>query len=162
MGEHVVQFYDHESDLARAMGGYLTQALHLDTSVIDAATARFGAGADSPLAARRFVSSVLNRQPYEGRVALADARLVVSELATNAVIHAGTPFAVSVRHTGSAVRISVRDWNPTRPVVRNGGPASLTGRGLHFVAMVAETWGVDDDPDGKITWAELPLSQGSS
>lgn len=136
----------------------LHDVCQLHTAVIDAATARFAAGADSPLAARRFISSVLTRWPYEGRVALADARLVVSELATNAVIHAGTPFAVSVRHTGSAVRISVRDWSPTPPVMRNGGPASLTGRGLRLVARVAEAWGVDDDPDGKITWAELPLS----
>lgn len=130
----------------------------LHTCVIDAATARLAAGADSPLAARRFVSSVLSRRPYEGRVELRDARLVVSELATNAVIHAATPFVVSVRCTGSAVRISVRDWNPSRPVLRGGDFASLSGRGLHLVAAIAEAWGVEDDPDGKTIWAELPLS----
>jgi hypothetical protein len=129
----------------------------LHTCVIEEATARFAPSADAPLAARRFVSSVLTRRPYEDRVHLADARLVVSELASNAVIHAGTAFAVSVRYTGAAVRISVRDESPTQPVVRNGGPASLSGRGLHLVAAMAEAWGVDTGPDGKTVWAELPL-----
>ncbi|HTX12340.1 MAG TPA: MEDS domain-containing protein [Solirubrobacteraceae bacterium] len=135
----------------------LHDVCHLHTCVIEEATARFAAGADGPLAARRFASSVLTRRPYEDRVHLADARLLVSELATNAVIHAGTPFTVSIRYTGSSVRISVRDWNPTQPVLRNGGPASLSGRGLHLVAAMAEAWGVDDGPDGKTVWAELPL-----
>jgi anti-sigma regulatory factor (Ser/Thr protein kinase) len=129
----------------------------LHTCVIEEATARFAASADAPLAARRFVSSVLTRRPYEDRVHLADARLVVSELASNAVIHAGTPFAVSIRYTGSAVRISVRDESATRPVLRNGGPASLSGRGLRLVAAMAEAWGTDGGPDGKTVWAELPL-----
>ncbi len=135
----------------------LHDVCRLHTRVMDAATARFAAGADAPLAARRFLSSVLSRRPYEGRVPLGDARLVVSELASNAVIHAGTPFAVSVRYTGSAVRISVRDWSPTQPVLRNGGPASLSGRGLHLVGAMAEAWGVDAGPDGKTVWAELPF-----
>jgi anti-sigma regulatory factor (Ser/Thr protein kinase) len=135
----------------------LYSVCHLHTCVIEEATARFAAGAEAPLAARRFVSSVLTRRPYEDRVDLGDARLVVSELASNAVLHAGAPFSVSVRYTGSAVRISVRDWSPTKPVLRNGGPASLSGRGLHLVAAMAESWGVDSDPDGKAVWAELPL-----
>jgi anti-sigma regulatory factor (Ser/Thr protein kinase) len=135
----------------------LHDVCHLHTCVIEEATARFAAAADAPLAARRFVSSVLTRRPYEDRVDLTDARLVLSELATNAVLHAGTPFAVSVRSTGSVVRISVRDGSLTRPVLRNGGPASLSGRGLHLVAAMAQSWGVDAGPDGKTVWAELPL-----
>jgi anti-sigma regulatory factor (Ser/Thr protein kinase) len=135
----------------------LHDVCRLHTGVIDEATARFAAVADAPLASRRFVSSVLTRRPYEDRVHLADARLVVSELASNAVLHASTPFAVSVRSTGSAVRISVRDESPTRPVMRNGGPASLSGRGLHLVAAMADDWGVDAGADGKTVWAELPL-----
>jgi MEDS: MEthanogen/methylotroph, DcmR Sensory domain len=67
----------------------LHEVCHLHTCVIDEATARFAAGADGPLAARRFVSSVLTRRPYENRVYLGDARVVVSELASNAVLHDG-------------------------------------------------------------------------
>lgn len=138
----------------------LHEVCHLHTSVIDEATARFAAGADAPLAARRFVSSVLARRPYEGRVQTGDIRLLVSELATNAVIHARSPFSVSVRCVGSAVRISVRDSSPMRPVLRDGGVTSLSGRGLHLVDALADAWGVDADVDGKTIWAELPLSVG--
>jgi anti-sigma regulatory factor (Ser/Thr protein kinase) len=86
-----------------------------------------------------------------------DAKLLVSELATNAVIHAGAPFAVSVRADGSTVRISIRDWSTMRPRLRDAGPAALSGRGLRLVDALADGWGVDADPDGKTVWAELPL-----
>ena len=135
----------------------LREVCHLHTSVMSEATAHFAAGVDGPLAARRFVSSVLARRPYEGRVDPCDAKLLVSELATNAVIHTGTPFAVSVRCDGSTVRIGVRDWSPVRPALRNSGPNSLSGRGLHLVAALAGDWGVDSDPDGKTVWADLAL-----
>jgi anti-sigma regulatory factor (Ser/Thr protein kinase) len=135
----------------------LHEVCHLHTCVIDEATARFVAGADAPLAARRFVSSVLARRPYQGRVKPADAKLVISELATNAVVHAGTPFTISLRPNGSTLRISVRDWSLARPIVRNSGLTDLSGRGLHLVAAMAHKWGVEADPDGKTVWAELPL-----
>jgi anti-sigma regulatory factor (Ser/Thr protein kinase) len=149
--------YRGDSLAAHEHGDKLHEVCHLHTSVIDEATARFAAGADASLAARWFVSGVLARQPYEGRVNAGDAKLVVSELAANAVIHAGTPFTVSVRCDGPAVRISVRDWSPARPALRNSGPNSLSGRGLHLVAALANDWGVDSDPDGKTVWADLSL-----
>ena len=146
---HSLAVHEHAAELH--------EVCHLHTSVIDAATARFPAGADAPLAARRFVSSVLERQPYEGRVATADAKLVISELATNAVLHAGTPFSVTVRPNGSTVRISVRDWSAAQPLMRNGSLTALSGRGLHLVAALADDWGCETDRDGKSVWADLPL-----
>jgi anti-sigma regulatory factor (Ser/Thr protein kinase) len=135
----------------------LHEVCHLHTCVIDEAKARFVAGADAPLAARRFVSSVLARRPYKGRVKPSDAKLVISELATNAVVHAGTPFTVSLRPNGSTLRISVRDWSAARPLVRNAELSDLSGRGLYLVAAMAHEWGVEADPDGKTVWADLPL-----
>jgi len=135
----------------------LHEVCHLHTAVVDAATARFRAGPDAPFAARRFVKSLLECRPYDDRAPADDAQLVVSELATNAVIHAGSPFSVSVRYDGSAVRIAVHDWNPTLPVLRRGGPMAVSGRGLHLVNMLARDWGVEPTPDGKTVWAELPL-----
>lgn len=138
-----------------------TAALHevcrLHTAVVDDASARFRAGPDAPFAARGFVAGLLRRRPYGDRVAAGDAQLVISELATNAVIHAGTPFSVGVRCDGSAVRISVHDWSSMQPVMRNGGPTALSGRGLRLIAMVSQLWGVEYGPDGKTVWAELPL-----
>jgi anti-sigma regulatory factor (Ser/Thr protein kinase) len=136
----------------------LHEVCHLHTAVVDASTARFRAGPDAPSAARRFVNALLGCRPYDDRAPTDDAQLVVSELATNAVMHAGSPFSVSVRYDGSAIRIAVHDWNPMLPVLRNGGPAAPSGRGLHLVRMLARDWGVERSPDGKTVWAELALS----
>jgi MEDS: MEthanogen/methylotroph, DcmR Sensory domain/Histidine kinase-like ATPase domain len=135
----------------------LHEVCRLHTAVIDEAKARFRAGPDAPLAARRFVAGLLSRRPYGDRVDADDAQLVVSELATNAVIHAGTPFSVAVRSDGSSVRIAVHDWSSMQPVVRDGNPSATSGRGLRLIAMVSHAWGVEFGPDGKTVWAELPL-----
>jgi anti-sigma regulatory factor (Ser/Thr protein kinase) len=149
--------YHCDSPAMHAHADALHEVCDLHTGVVDEAAARFEARADAPLAARRFVSSVLARRPYEGRASAPDAQLVVSELATNAVVHAGGTFSVSVRYRGSAMRISVRDKSPAAPILRNYEPASLSGRGLPLVAMIAEDWGVETSPDGKTVWAELAL-----
>jgi hypothetical protein len=145
-----------------AAGEEHADALHevcrLHTAVIDDAKARFRAGPDAPLAARRFLAGLLGRRPYGGRVDPHDAQLVVSELATNAVIHAGTPFSVGVRYDGSVVRISVQDWSSSQPIMRESKPGALSGRGLRLIAMVSRAWGIDYGPDGKTVWAELALA----
>jgi len=145
-----------------ATGEQHAEALHevcrLHTAVIDEAKARFRAGPDAPLAARRFVGGLLGRRPYGDRVNPDDAQLVVSELATNAVIHAGTPFSVAVRSDGSAVRISVQDWSELQPVMREESAVALAGRGLRLIAMVSRSWGVEYGPDGKTVWADLALA----
>lgn len=135
----------------------LHEVCRLHTAVLDDAKARFRAGPDAPFAARRFVAGLLGRRPYGNRVDPNDAQLVVSELTTNAVIHAGTPFSVAVRSDDSSVRISVQDWSSTQPVMREDNPVALAGRGLRLIAMVSRAWGVEYGPDGKTVWAELPL-----
>jgi anti-sigma regulatory factor (Ser/Thr protein kinase) len=145
-----------------AAGAEHAEALHevcrLHTAVIDDATARFRAGPDAAFAARRFLAGLLGRRPYGDRVDRHDAELVVSELATNAVIHAGTPFTVGVRYDGSALRISVQDWSSTQPIMRESNPHALSGRGLRLIATVSRAWGIDYGPDGKTVWAELALA----
>ncbi|MBV9366256.1 MAG: MEDS domain-containing protein [Solirubrobacterales bacterium] len=142
-------------------GAEHAEALHevcqLHSAVMPDAAARFHAGADAPRAARRFVMSTLERSAYGERVSVDDVQLVVSELATNAVIHAGSAFSVSVRCADDAIRIAVQDWSSTWPQLRGGSPAARSGRGLHLVGAVAREWGVEPAPDGKTVWAELPL-----
>jgi anti-sigma regulatory factor (Ser/Thr protein kinase) len=147
----------------RSVGGEehadaLHEVCELHTGVVDDARARFRAGPDAPFAARRFVSGLLERRPYGARVSAENVKLVVSELATNAVIHAGTPFSVSVRCDGSAVRISVQDSNSAPPVMRDPAPTAPSGRGLRLVAALARGWGVERARDGKTVWAELALA----
>ncbi len=87
-----------------------------------------------------------------------DVRTVVSELATNAVLHARTVFTVELTITAGSIRIAVTDQSPTKPrLSRYSGQDATTGRGLRIVAELSSTWGVKDSGTSKTTWCELPL-----
>jgi anti-sigma regulatory factor (Ser/Thr protein kinase) len=109
----------------------------------------------SPLAARRLVRGALRDWHLEH---LTDAAtLLVSELATNAVLHARTPFSVRVERTAATVRITVLDCSGAGPARRSHGLGASTGRGLALVATLAESWGTRTDvqPWSKAVWCEL-------
>jgi hypothetical protein len=104
-------------------------------------------------AARRFVLEVLRSW---GETALTiDAALVASELATNAVAHAASPFRVRLHRVGSTVRIELEDVGPARPEAREAKPEDFGGRGVAIVEQVSVRWGCDVHPDHKTVWAEL-------
>jgi hypothetical protein len=104
-------------------------------------------------AARCFVADTLNSWGLEKLID--DGSVVVSELVTNAIIHADSDFAVSLSSHGDAVRLSVRDNSPIVPVVRTPLPVAISGRGLRMVAALARRWGTDLEGEGKVVWAEL-------
>jgi len=81
--------------------------------------------------------------------------MAVSELASNSVLHARTPFEVCVERLADGVRVEVRDESPTLPVERTADPAAVTGRGLLIVASVSRAWGADATADGKVVWFEI-------
>ncbi|MFF7946923.1 SpoIIE family protein phosphatase [Streptomyces griseorubiginosus] len=91
-----------------------------------------------------------------------DAVVVVSELVTNAVVHAGTEVELDGRleaHTGALV-IEVLDHHPSR-APRDGDtetPYGIPeyGRGLRLVAALAESWGITYRTGAKTVWARLP------
>ena len=82
-----------------------------------------------------------------------DAVLVLSELVTNAIVHAAAGCTVEVRHRDDLLRLEVRDRSPQAPVMRLVGPSDVGGRGLHVVDAVAEAWGWEPTADGKRVWA---------
>lgn len=88
--------------------------------------------------------------------------LVVSELASNAVLHAGTPFTVRVRRGHDVVRVEVADRSAARPAPRPLDPTAVSGRGLAIVESLASAWGVQPSGAGKCVWAELPLHVGAA
>lgn len=104
-------------------------------------------------AARCFVVDTLKSWGLDELVD--DGSIVVSELVTNAIIHAESDFAVSLSSHGDAVRLSVRDHSPVAPVMRSPLPVAISGRGLRMVTALARRWGTDVDSDGKVVWAEL-------
>jgi anti-sigma regulatory factor (Ser/Thr protein kinase) len=104
--------------------------------------------------ARRFVTATLQAW---GRADVVEAAAVIAaELASNAVVHAGTEFAVSVsRGADGSVRVAVRDGSPRMPRPRQALPTDGSGRGLRLVEAFAADWGADPLPDGKVVWARL-------
>ena len=87
-----------------------------------------------------------------------DAEMLVSELATNALLHANTQFEVMVLRTGDTVRVTVTDGSTALPRRRSFGSESTTGRGLRLVASMSSAWGVEEQAGGKAVWFELPAA----
>jgi anti-sigma regulatory factor (Ser/Thr protein kinase) len=102
-------------------------------------------------AARRFVVASLGAGDEVAELAV----LLVSELASNAVLHAQTPFEVAVHVGDERLRVEVSDADPTMPSLKTYLRDSITGRGLHMVAASADRWGFDARRDGKVVWFEL-------
>jgi anti-sigma regulatory factor (Ser/Thr protein kinase) len=108
----------------------------------------------APADARHRLAEALAHQGHP-RALLDDARIVVTELAANAVVHAGSPFSVCVRGDGGRVRIGVRDNSRAMPAPQEPSAVRLSGRGLQLVSAIASRWGVEPLVDGKVVWADL-------
>ncbi len=120
------------------------------------ATLTLSAVTESVPAARRFVRESLTTLDAAG--ACDDAVALVSELATNAVIHARTPYTIVVSRAGRAVRVAVRDQSPVIPRRRAYGVDATTGRGLRLVATMSSDWGIEAERGGKVVWFEVPCN----
>jgi anti-sigma regulatory factor (Ser/Thr protein kinase) len=136
---------------------------------------RLAAETASVPGARRFVCDGLADW---GRPALVDdAALCVTEMAANAALHSGSRFMDVILHDlAGPVRVAVEDEGAAVPVeaVRPAvAPAvdddsdawsldeqPTTGRGLAIVSMIAESWGVEETPHGRVIWADLGATQG--
>jgi hypothetical protein len=133
---------------AGASGPETEKRLWLGLSPVDSAAA----------SARRLVDRACAQW---GLPALRDtARLIVTELVSNAVRH-GTVTAtaaveVTLARRAGAVYVSVRDRSRRLP--RPGGPVPPTvegGRGLLVVGLMSRAWGATPTSDGKVVWASL-------
>lgn len=115
----------------------------------------FSPAVTSPRGARVFVADLLRRWGLEGQVEAAS--IIVSELSTNGVLHAATPFEVDLSQRGGVVRIAVHDASPAPPVVVEPAISEAGGRGLGIVAALACGWGVETEATGKTVWADLEI-----
>ncbi|MFH8606315.1 SpoIIE family protein phosphatase [Streptomyces sp. NPDC018029] len=131
----------------------------------------------APAAARRFVRAALADWTELGVPAAAgitdrladDSVLLVSELVTNAVVHAGTAVELLCRlddalpdESSDAVVIEVSDHHPSRAVRSEQGPPPSSGtpeygRGLQLVATLSGSWGITYRTGVKTVWARLPV-----
>jgi len=120
---------------------------------IDPVTARFPPQRASVAAARQFVTDALVDAGVTS--VLHDARLLVSELATNAVVHANTDFSVSIHVSAGRVYVEVRDGDPTELDLEELPPLpepASRGQGLRIVGRVAGSWGARVEDHGKVIW----------
>ena len=101
--------------------------------------------------ARQFVASTLTAGDEVGELAV----LLVSELASNAVLHARTSFELVVDDDFERLRVEVHDNSPVLPTLKDYVAESVTGRGLHIVASSADNWGFEASDRGKVVWFEL-------
>ena len=116
-------------------------------------------GTNSPAVARNAVSEFLRREGRSGITA--DVVLVVSELATNAVLHGRPPMELHVTCTRGRLRVEVEDAAPLddapRPSAAIPDTFATQGRGLDIVAAFSHETGVTHRAGGKSVWAEWEL-----
>lgn len=105
---------------------------------------------------RGFVATSLVRHGLS--VMVDDAVLVVSELTTNVVLHARTPFLVSLSRAEKHLLLEVTDASSAQPLLAWSDPLGTSGRGLAIVEVLSQAWGVDNATNGaKRVWASLPI-----
>lgn len=116
---------------------------------------RFDATPEAVREARAFLqTTIADRVPPDARD---DLTLALSELATNAVRHAQTPFEVVVETNGH-IRIEVEDHSTDAPVPT--APSDEGGRGLSIVDQLCDRWGVHIAREKKCVWCERDLPDG--
>ena len=102
--------------------------------------------------ARGFTADVLADDGVEASV-IEVAVLLVSELVTNAVVHARAPICLAVHTDAHWVRIEVEDPGHRRPVLR--ALDAVDGRGLRVVDKLATDWGTERRATHKVVWFEI-------
>ena len=117
--------------------------------------------AQAPGQARRFLAGELVNK---GLAALRDVgELLLSELVTNAVVHAASEVVVEVEIDEAGVLVRVRDAD-TGPLVGRAGAGSELdegGRGFMLVDRLADMWGTEHSGGRKTVWFRL-LREGKS
>lgn len=116
----------------------------------------FLATASAPARVRAFVREALRH--WDEDVLFGVASVVAAELATNATVHARSPFRVTLTRTDDAIRIAARDTSTVKPEHLGRDLHRTGGRGIAIVAAVSSAWGAEVEPGGKVVWAELARS----
>ena len=88
------------------------------------------------------------------------AALIVTELTTNAILHAKSAYVLTLEHSAGSLRIAVSDFAPeTALELQLPDLGATRGRGLPLVDALATDWGVTADEQGlmKTVWCSLAL-----
>jgi anti-sigma regulatory factor (Ser/Thr protein kinase) len=121
--------------------------------VTESAETVFPAVPESVGAARRFTRAALRRHAINPET-VDIAILLVSELATNAIVHASSTVRLRIR-VGDELRIEVSDVSSDGPEVTAGDSERESGRGLELVSSLADGWDWSPRAEGKVVWFAL-------
>ncbi|RKS80315.1 PAS domain S-box-containing protein [Motilibacter peucedani] len=114
----------------------------------------FAATPESVPEARRVLRGALSAWNLDELVD--GAAVVVTELLTNAVLHACEPIRLVLEpHGERGLRIEVHDGSPHMPLRPRADTDATTGRGMGLVALLAEHWGAEPEGEGKLVWCEI-------
>lgn len=106
--------------------------------------------ADGVAIARNHVRSAL--QSHDPDI-VDTVSLLVSELVTNALLHADSRPRLRIEHSADSVRVTVDDQSNNSPEVRHPSPTDgKRGRGLLLVDALASSWGWEPRAVGKCVW----------
>jgi anti-sigma regulatory factor (Ser/Thr protein kinase) len=103
--------------------------------------------------ARRFLRDALAEWNTDGYELAAPQ--VLTELATNAALHARSAYTVHLRLEPGGLLIEVTDSSPALPQQRHYDAGATTGRGIALVEALSEAWGVEASPTGKTVWCRV-------
>ena len=132
-----------------------------DSAVSSAVTTSLASDSCAPGSARHELEAFAADLPA---ARMNEARILVTELVTNSVLHAsGTSIEFTLRLTPAHLAIEVSDGGgPTRPELVTGGAEADQphGWGLRIVESLTESWGVRDAPGRRTVWCELRIADG--
>ena len=110
--------------------------------------------------ARRFVRDTLTA--WAADEFEESATLLVSELVTNAVLHARSSAELTLRMLDGELWVGVSDGNAGPAVRKRYGADAATGRGLLLVERIATAWGTEPSGNGKLVWFQLAPGTGET
>lgn len=132
-----------------------------DVAGVQRISSRLCATVGAARRARELVSAACRR--WELDELAEPASLVISELVSNAVQHAGTDLVVRMARRGDHLHLSVQDGSRRPPLMagdsgRTDDSPAVRGRGLHLVDTYTTAWGSNITADGKTVWATLRVT----
>ncbi|MEU9435735.1 ATP-binding protein [Streptomyces sp. NPDC048252] len=97
-------------------------------------------------------------------VAVDEAELLVTELATNVVKHVGEGASATLilEWRGERLRFELHDKSRAVPSPGTADCDAECGRGLHLLAALAVDWGTVLTAVGKAVWCEISISAGQA
>jgi len=144
------------SDLPAAIAD-VTRVVERLEAVLAKAHDRFPAHVRSAGEARSVVRQALGGWCDEER--LEDVALCVSELITNAVVHAGSEPQLLVHVRPGVIHVEISDESDVLPVMRGAGPEDTSGRGVSILGMLSDRWGaLRRSGGGKTVWFDIDRS----